>query len=259
MKDQFDRRTLLQTLAIGAAASAIPATNSNAAATPTTAADWQAKPDRDGRLRFTVEYAVLGHTDAPNPSGRIGDPRTQDYFNTDVRGDNYYVEGVLYPGGTIPAPTVPTPLSVFPQAPKKLHNEVVWDFKAQQPIGHWLNRGWVLINGRRQPYTDPNGTVVDTPRLEPHMLSEHTFVFGNFGPDSLSPDMLITSGVENGNDPDIETVTRAVTGGTGRFAHVSGQVVHTRLGRNTTNLRSFSHKGEVKSPNYRATFDLRLK
>ncbi len=213
---------------------------------------------RSGGAELTLDMAILGHTDAPNSAGRIGDPRTQEYFRIDTRGDNYFVEGVLYPGGTIPAATVPTPISVFRQAPPKLNNQVVWDFKAAKPIGHYFDRGWVLINGNRTPYVDVNGTVIETARSEPHMLSEHTFVLDLLRPDNLSPEMLITKGLQNGNDPDVERLVRAVVGGTGRFAHASGEVLVTRLGRNTTPLRSFSNMGNVMSPNYRFEFDLRL-
>ena len=261
MNDSLDRRALLQWMAAGAAAgnaaTAAPADLHQPPAAPLS--DWAANAGRDGLLRFAVEIAVLGHTDAPNSAGRIGDPRSQEYFAMDSRGDSYYCEGLVYPGATMPPPTIPTAISVFPHAPLKVHNQVVWDFKSPvKPIGHWFNRGWILINGNPTPYTDPSGTVVETRRLEPHLLSEHTFLFGMLQPNNLSPETLITSGVENGNDPDIETVTRAVVGGTGRFAHASGQVVQTRLGRNTTVLRSFANKGDVKAPNYRLVFDLRL-
>ena len=261
MTDSIDRRTMLQLMAAGTAASAASAVVAADARQDHAAAlsHWQAKPSKDGVLRFALDIAVLGHTDAPNSAGRIGDPRSQEYFTMDSRGDSFYCEGLVYPGETMPMPTIPTAISVFPRAPLKLHNQVVWDFKSPvEPVGHWFNRGWILINGNPTPYTDSSGTVVETRRLEPHLLSEHTFLLGVLGPNNLSPETLITSGVENGNDPDIETVTRAVIGGTGRFAHASGQVVQTRLGRNTTALRSFSNKGDVKAPNYRLVFDLKL-
>ena len=79
-----------------------------------------------------------------------------------------------------------------------------------------LRRGRA-VRGRH----DPAGTVVETARIEPHLLSEHTFVLGRF-----------------------------------RFAR--GEVMQTRVGRNTTPLRSFSERGDVLSPNYRFEFVLRL-
>lgn len=262
------RRRLLQVLGLGGAASLLAGVDADAAAARAVVGD-AAKHSSgdspfalvrapDGLSRLTVDMAVLGHTDAPNTAGRIGDPRSQEYFRIDSRGDSYYVEGLLYPGGTLPAPTKPTGLPVFKNAPHKLNNEIVWNFKAAQPAGHFLNRGWILINGVPEPYRDAAGTEIERVRREPHLLSEHTFVFGNFSAKSLSPETLITSGVENGNDPDDEIVVRAVIGGTGRFRHARGQVVQTRVGRNTSMLRSFSNLGNVASPNYRFEFELKL-
>ena len=219
------------------------------------ASDWIGAAAHDGSLTFTVDVAVLGHTDAQNTAGRIGDPKA--FLDTDARGDVFYVEGLVYPGGTIPKPTHKTGMPAFPQAPPKLNNEVVWDFKAAKPAGHWLDRGWVLFNGNRKPYTDHQGTVIDPMRMEPRLLSDQTFVFGHFDSAHLSPEMIVTSGVENGVDPDSDMVTRAVTGGTGRFAHVSGQVTQSRLGRNTSTLRSLTAVG-VGAPNFRFVFDLKL-
>jgi hypothetical protein len=207
------------------------------------------------RARLVIDMAVLGHTDAPDPAGRIGDKTTQNYFGIDTRGDSYFVAGLLYPGGTIPMPKRPTALSVFPNAPPRLHNEMVWDFTAAQPAGHHFNRGWVLINGAAAT-ADTRGTPVDLPRQVPHLLSTHSFVLGQFSPDMLSPPMLVTQGVENGNDPDVEVVHRAIAGGTGPFRFARGQVRQERLGRNSTALRTFSSFANVLAPNYRFTFDL---
>jgi hypothetical protein len=213
---------------------------------------------REGeRVRFVIDMAVLGHTDAPDPSGRIGDKTSQNYFALDTRGDSYFVAGLLYPGGVIPKPKKPMPVSAFPGAPAKLNNEVVWDFTGARPIGHHFNRGWVLINGSGAG-RDTRGTVIDPPRQVPHLLSTHSFFFGDFSADRLSPPMLVTTGVENGNDPDDEVVFRAVSGGTGPFRFARGQVRQDRIGRNTSALRSFSNLGDVMSPNYRFTFDLTL-
>jgi hypothetical protein len=249
------RRRFLQLLGLSSVGAFAAARAQDAARTPELPS---LNRGRDGVVRFALDMAVLGHTDAPNTAGRIDDPKSTEYFRLDSRGDSYFYEGLLYPGGTIPAPTKPTPLSVFPNAPGKLNNEVVWDFTRAKPTGHFLNRGWVLINGNPTPYRDSRGTEIEGPRREPHLLSDHTFVLGIFGPKSLSPEMLQTSGVENGNDPDTDVVVRAVTGGTGRFRHASGQVTQTRVGRNTSVLRSFAKMGNVMSPNYRFEFELRL-
>lgn len=212
----------------------------------------------DGIARFSVDMAVLGHTDASDSSGRIGPKDTQNYFGIDTRGDSFYYEGLLYPGGTIPDPTVPTKLSVAPQAPSKLNNEVVWDFTKAEPIGTLMSRGWILINGSREPYADTKGTIVDNTRTVPHLLSTHTVYLGNFTPDQLTPPSLITNGMENGNDPDLELMMRSITGGTGPFRFGNGQVQQQRIGRNTTALATFSDFAEVYAPNYRFHFAVRL-
>jgi len=212
----------------------------------------------DGSFTIVVDMAVLGHTDAADDSGRIGQRNTQKYFGIDVRGDSYFVEGLLYPGGSIPSPKVPTRMSVNPNAPAKLNNEQVWDFTGAKPIGHLFNRGWVLINGQAEPNRDTRGTIVETTRTAPHLNSTHNFVLGMLGPGSLSPPMLVTAGVENGNDPDDEMVVRAVTGGTGPFRFANGQVRQQRIGRNSTILRTFSSYADVFAPNYRFIFTLKL-
>ncbi|HEY0746028.1 MAG TPA: hypothetical protein VGD63_04965 [Steroidobacteraceae bacterium] len=109
MMDKFNRRGLLGLAGLfgmgsllgGAAGGASGAVES----------DWHAKPERDGRLKFSIDVATLGHTDAPNTAGRIGDPQAHDFFGTDARGDSFYVEGLVYPAGTIPTPTGLTPCS----------------------------------------------------------------------------------------------------------------------------------------------------
>lgn len=219
-------------------------------------ADWlKFTPDDNGIVRFAIDVAVIGNSDAIDPSGRIGSKTSQDYFNIDVRGDTYQVEGAVYPGGTIPDPKVPTPGR---GGKTSVQYEINWDFTKAQPAGHWLSRGWVLINGNRVPEKDTRGTVVETARTEPHLLSEHNYVFGRFAGDNLSPEMLVSSGVEDGNDVDREVLVRAITGGTGRFRFATGQVVESRLGRNTTVLRSFSNFPGAYSPNYRFDFELKL-
>ncbi len=220
-------------------------------------ADWlNLTPDARGIVRFAIDVAVIGNSDAIDPSGRIGPKDSQDYFNIDVRGDTYQVEGALYPGGTIPKASVMTPGR--PGGKSSVQYQINWDFKGAEPVGHWLSRGWVLINGNREPAKDTNGTVIETARTEPHLLSEHNYVFGRFGPDNLSPEMLISSGVEDGNDVDKEVLVRAITGGTGRFRFVTGQVVEWRNGRNSSTLRSFSNFPGAYAPNYRFDFELKL-
>ena len=258
MAEKINRRGLMGLLGLvglsGLSGRSLAADSANAGG----GGDWRSHAGRDGKLKFTVDVAILGHTDAPNSAGRIGDPQSHDFFGTDARGDSFYVEGLLYPGGTIPTPTGLTPMAGMPDAPPRRNHKIVWDFKAAKPTGHWFSRGWVLINANPKPYIDSNGTAIDSARVEPYLLADHTFAFGNYDTDNLSPELLVTSGTEGRRDPDAEAAIRAVTGGTGRFANATGQVTQTRVGRNTSTLRSLAKLGAVSAPNYRFEFDLKL-
>lgn len=263
MSTDSGRRDFMKTVGVGSLAAATVGSGAVAATAPKgrtmmlpPVEEWlDLKPDRQGVVRFSVDVAVLGHTDAIDPSGRIGDKTSQNYFGIDVRGDTFYVEGSLYPGGTIPDPTVVTQGRPGGKASKQY--QLVWDFTKSKPVGHWLSRGWVLINGVAE-YKDDKGTVVETKRTEPHLLTEHNYVFGRMTGDNLTPEMLISSGADDGNDPEKEVLVRAITGGTGRFKYARGQVVERILGRNTTILRSFAHMGKAYCPNYRFEFEVKL-
>ncbi len=256
MPIETDRRSLLLASGALAATAAAPARAQGAAPSAPGAAPWlDLRPDAEGVVRFAVDVAVIGNTDAINPGGRIGPSDSQDYFNIDVRGDVFQVEGALYPGGTIPDPTEPTTTR---SGRTSVQYQLNWDFTAAPPVGHWLSRGWVLINGTREPARDTRGTVVETRRTEPHLLTDHNYVFGRFAGDALSPEMLVSNGVDDGDDPDRDVTVRAITGGTGRFRFATGQVVRRRLGRNTSVLRSFSQFPEAYAPNYRFEFELKL-
>lgn len=267
MTIESDRRKFMQTVGMGGAAMVVAggttmsATSSRAAAHTASSMmlppveEWlDLNPDSHGVVKFAVDVAVLGHTDAIDPSGRIGPKDSQDYFNIDVRGDTFYVEGALYPGGTIPDPSVET--EGRPGRFSKQYQQV-WDFTAEEPAGHWLSRGWAIINGASE-YRDTRGTVVERKRTEPHLLTEHNYVFGQMTGDNLTPEMLISSGADDGNDPEKEVLVRAITGGTGRFKFARGQVVERILGRNTTVLRSFSNFPNAFSPNYRFEFEVKI-
>jgi|GEM_PF-1386618 len=265
MTTERDRRSFIKTVGAGglAVAAAGPAVAAAAAQAPKgrtmmlppVEAWLNMKPDSNGVVRFSVDVAVLGHTDAIDASGRIGPKDSQNYFSIDVRGDTFYVEGALYPGGTIPDPTVVT--QGRPGGRASRHYQQVWDFTKAQPVGHWMSRGWAIINGVDE-YKDTKGTVVERKRTEPHLLTEHNYVFGRMTGDNLTPEMLISSGADDGNDPEKEILVRAITGGTGRFKFARGQVVEHILGRNTTTLRSFSNFPNAFSPNYRFEFEVKL-
>lgn len=92
------------------------------------------KLDGEGIVRFSVDVAVLGHTDANDASGRVGPKDSQNYFSIDVRGDTFFVQGALYPGGTIPDPTVVT--QGRPGGRTSKQYQQVWDFTKTKPAGH---------------------------------------------------------------------------------------------------------------------------
>jgi hypothetical protein len=193
------------------------------------------------RESLVIDIAVLGHTNFSDDSGAANKkPGFSNFRQSDARGTMYYYEGLVYAGGTIPEPSSDDP------------DGHVWDFEAK-PIGTFFNRGWIIINNKSDgPYT---------PRPHPHLLSHTDYYLGGVvGPDNLTPkDMLQSVGMENGEPPD-DYVRRAVTGGTGRFASVRGEVVQKRLGRNSTGLRGMPAPPEFlpPAPNYRLTFDLWL-
>lgn len=128
------------------------------------------------------------------------------------------VEGLVYPAGTdLPDGFVLTEEGV---------------------IGSWFCRGWTLTRSGR---------------TQPHALTTQEFLFGPIRPDDVFPaDLLVTSGVEGADDPGW-SATRAVTGGAGRYAGASGQVVQTMTGKNTT----ASYNGSAGA-NLRFAFDLLL-
>ncbi len=193
------------------------------------------------REQVVIDIAVLGHTNYSNDGGAANKlPGREGWAETDARGTNYYFEGLVYPGGTIPEASADDP------------DGVTWDFGVE-PMGSFFNRGWVIINNKSDgPYV---------PRKDPHLLSHCDYYLGGVvGEDNLTPtDMLQSTGMENGVPPD-DVVVRAVTGGTGRFATARGQVTQRRVGRNTTPLRGmpFPLPEPPKSPNFRLTFDLVL-
>ncbi len=200
------------------------------------------------RETLVIDVAVLGHTNYDNEGGaanlhsdyanRVPGKTHEGYLQSDLRGSMFYFEGLVYPGGTIPDPSPDDP------------DGVIWDFPVE-PMGTFFDRGWVTITHKSTgPYKA---------RPDPHLLSHADYYLGGVvSEDNLTPtDMIATVGLENGTPPN-DVVTRAVVGGTGRFASVSGQVVQRRIGRNNTPLRGLDlpFGKEPPSPNYRLTFEL---
>ncbi len=135
----------------------------------------------------------------------------------DLRGNPFYVEGWIYPSGTITGNG--------------------FDPASADHVGLWLCRGWFMINKDRP---------------EPHVVTTQEYIIGNLRKDRLfPPDQLVSSGME-GTDTEKEAPIRSVIGGTGRFLGATGVVVQNGNGRNTTTLRGIGEK----APNFRFVFTL---
>jgi hypothetical protein len=136
---------------------------------------------------------------------------------TDFYGTAFFIEGDLYPAGTIP--------------------EGIDDFDpaSVDPLGHWLCRGWFINRTCRQGHPD---------RPEPHVITHQEYVLARITPEHLYPtDSLSSSGLEG--DTVGQTITRAVVGGTGTYHGAAGSVVQHTTGSNTT-----------EGPNFRFEFTL---
>lgn len=229
------RRRLLGALGLGGALAATAlAKNRGAAST--------------APLVLEYDVAVLGHTNYDNEDGawnrdpdyvgRVPDPKKfrEAFRRSDLRGSSFYHEGLIYPGGTIPAPKDPM--------------EVNWNFE-KPPMGTFFDRGWVVINNRADaPFV---------PRPNPHLLSHTDYYLGGVvSEENLTPtDMIAVVGLQH-NTGNVGSFLRAVVGGTGRFAGVRGQLVQTYCGNNGSQLRGLFLPDGVKvpSPNFRLRFEL---
>jgi len=145
-----------------------------------------------GKKRFTVDVAMNGQTffdfeENPDPE-RAGIP---------PNGSPFIIQGYIYRGGTFElyGDTSGVNEDGSPQFPDRV-------------IGNWICRGWHLQDGDAV-----TGVVVAT-----------TQIF-NFDVDRPGKHMLVTDGIELA-DFDVP-FKRAVTGGTGVFNRVSGELEQT--------------------------------
>jgi hypothetical protein len=180
-----NRRELLTGSIIAALGALWLPWKADAATTPPAAAE-------GATLVFDV--ACLGYTLGINLQAAL------DSKGGDLRGASFNVEGNLYPGGTIPAGDG-------------------WDPASAAPTGHWLCRGWVLINPARPV---------------PHAITTQEYLFGRISDAEPTPaDQIVSSGMEGG-----VTAIRSVIGGTGRYRGVLGEVVQQPIGTNKTVLNA---------------------
>jgi len=151
---------------------------------------------------------VINHRD---PAQATSDPFDAEDFG---RGDTFILEGVIYPGGTLP----PGPDQRLPE-----------DFSGA--IGRWVCRG-VLNVSATQAFAEG---------LSPHTYSTE-FFFLNDGR------TYITEGPEGGG-----TYLRAVVGGTGPAAGVSGQQMSAEIGANGSGLQNFRMELVLEQPGTQLT------
>jgi hypothetical protein len=199
------RRFLGGGLALGGAAAATALlTGSPAAAAQT--------PDR---RTVVFDVALIGES-----LKVIGGP---DIDVGDLRGSTFFVEGPIYPGGTIPT------------------EQTGWDpsLHTNEEIGRWFDMGSFMSYPGR-----PN----------PHLYSNMTHVFGLVtATNNFPPDMITSVGTESSATQDTSPSTRAITGGAGRYIGASGQVTLNGNGSNVTITNVLGRPGIA--PNLRFTFE----
>lgn len=210
------RKVLQRGLLLGGVAAAAPLVGGEAAHA---AADPAAAPDgRRRRVRTMVfDVAMLGDT-----LNIVAGPGVD---NGDLRGSTFYVEGPIYPGGTIPRETKD------------------WDPSkhTDEEIGRWFDMGSFM------------NFFPDRPN--PRLYSTMTHVFGLVTPENNFPaDMITSTGTEASTTQDTKPSTRAITGGAGKYIGARGEISVQGNGTNVTPDTVFGRT--VFAPNLTFTFTL---
>ncbi len=162
----------------------------------------------------TWDVAMLGNTHRLIPGPNVD--------NFDLSGSTFYVEGILYPGGTIP------------------DGVTDWDPAAHQDqaIGLWVDSGCFISSPARP---------------QPHRYSTQTHIFGLITPDNLFPvDQISSTGTESSRTQDFKPSTRSITGGAGRYRGATGQITQYGHGMNVTFVNIFGSM--TPAPNFRFIF-----
>lgn len=177
--------------------------------------------DQSSSLR--IDVACLGPTlrniEFPRLGGVVPDTGADGLDLGDLRGSPFYVEGWIYPAGTIPEGDgfIPTEDSA---------------------IGIWLCRGHLLISPGRE---------------DPHVATLQEYYLGDvISDDPIGASLLASQGVE-GRNLDRWSAERIVTGGTGPYRGARGQVTQSQIGFNAT----VDYLG-LPVPNFRFDFDIDL-
>lgn len=162
------------------------------------------------RKRFSFEVACLGDTARVVAHPVLSDAAAMDVFDgssfqsffggrdaSDLRGSPWWVEGWIYPTGTIRGDGfIPT---------------------EEGRIGSWFCRGHMLISADRP---------------DPHVATVQEYYFGGLEQDPLGSEMLISQGVE-GRNAETWSAVRVVAGGTGRYRAARGEVTQTQISINS--------------------------
>jgi hypothetical protein len=119
-----------------------------------------------------------------------------------AHGNTYISQGYIYPAGTLSADVDGVNADGSPQFPEKV-------------LGQWSCYGWYVGDGAHAT-------------AGPWVLSTQLYQFGSeWGAATLVSEGYVLSNTGG-------TVERAITGGTGPFANVRGQMADTNLGFNET-------------------------
>lgn len=195
-----DRRNLMRTVAIGGVGLTAGAVLGGGAVAIATGDETSA-----ATRSLVVEVACLGHTIremAPPLFWPLVD-ELGELDEGDLRGGSWYVEGMMYPEGTILGDGfIPTDVD---------------------RIGTWFCRGNGMSHSERQ---------------DPHLVTQQEYYFGSLADDPIGSRMLLSTGVE-GRDTDGWRAHRAVVGGTGLYRGARGEVIQEEIGINSTEAPNF--------------------
>lgn len=175
------------------------------------------KAEAQGRRSLEIDISCDANSirfegpQGPNPDNPQGDPGPHPYY-----GASFVVQGVIYPGGTLPTTGSGLLADGTPEFPDSV-------------IGRWTCRGWFIGDSNddaRGGIFTPTGPFVATTQI--YDLDEET----------PGGRMLISDGVEliDLNVP----FKRPVTGGTGIYKKARGEVTQTAIGVNQTGLFNFA-------------------
>lgn len=166
-----------------------------------------ARGSGEGKISLDVDVAIYNDTISMIPAPGALPPVAGD-------GTTFIIEGEMFPGGTLTTgESIDTGLPVFQEA----------------RIGTWFCRGWFI------------NTVL---RPDPQIISHQDFFFGA---DLMTPNTIVTSGVEGNSNKEL-LFYRTVVGGTGEFSGVTGQTIYKSIGTNARLGDNLRYAFEMVAP-----------